>query len=80
MARPRTTESPPPDASPSRIRFAEKLRAERNRQELSLEQLASKSGLTWSYISEVERCKRSIGIDKADALATALGVELRDLL
>lgn len=80
MARPRLTHTPPESASPSRIRFAEKLRAERTKQGLSLEELADKSGLTWSYISEIERCRRSIGIDKMDALAMALGVELRDLL
>ena len=80
MARPRQTDTPPVEASPSRLIFAEKLRAERNRQGLSLEALADESGLTWSYISQIERAKRSVGIDKMDALAQALGLPLRDLL
>lgn len=70
----------PQEASPSRRRFAEKLRAERNRQGLTLEDLAEKSGLTWSYISQVERGVRNITVDNMDALARGVGVELRDLL
>lgn len=79
MARPREL-APPEKASLSRIKFAQNLRAERDRQGLTLEALSDLSGLTWSYISDVERAKRSIGIDKMDALARALKVELRDLL
>lgn len=70
----------PQEASASRRRFAEKLRAERNRQGLTLEDLAEKSGLTWSYISQVERGVRNITVDNMDALARGVGVELRDLL
>ncbi|MEF2277018.1 helix-turn-helix transcriptional regulator [Deinococcus sp. YIM 134068] len=68
------------EASPSRRRFAVALRAERHRQGLTLEDLAERSGLTWSYISQVERGLRNITIDNQDALARGLGVELRDLL
>lgn len=70
----------PQEASASRRRFAEKLRAERHRQGLTLEDLAEKSGLTWSYISQVERGVRNITVDNMDALARGVGVELRDLL
>lgn len=70
----------PQEASVSRRRFAENLRAERNRQGLTLEDLAERSGLTWSYISQVERGGRNITVDNMDALARGLGVELRDLL
>lgn len=70
----------PQEASVSRRRFAEGLRAERNRQGLTLEDLAERSGLTWSYISQVERGGRNITVDNMDALARGLGVELRDLL
>lgn len=78
---PRPRKNPvPQEASASRLRFAEKLRAERNRQKLTLEDLAEKSGLTWSYISQVERGVRNITVDNMDALAKGVGVELRDLL
>ena len=56
------------------------MREERVRQGLSLEDLADKSGLTWSYISQIERGMRSIGIDKMDQLADGLQVDLKDLL
>lgn len=68
------------EASPSRRHFAAALRAERHRQGLTLEDLAERSGLTWSYISQVERGLRNITIDNQDALARGLGVALRDLL
>lgn len=79
MARPRTN-APPQDASPSRLRFAANLRAERQRQGLSQEALAVKSGITWSYISQVERGIRNIAVDNMDRLAQGLEVELKDLL
>ncbi|THF69612.1 helix-turn-helix transcriptional regulator [Deinococcus sp. Arct2-2] len=79
MPRPRKTPLPK-EASASRLKFAGQLRAERRRQGLTLEDLAERSGLTWSYISQVERGIRNISIDNQDALARGLGVELRDLL
>ena len=78
---PRVRKQPVPKiASPSRLTFAQACRAERNRQNLTLEDLAEKSGLTWSYISQVERGVRNISVDNMDALATALGKTLKDLL
>lgn len=79
MPRPRKTPVPK-TASATRLRFAEQLRAERHRQGLTLEDLAERSGLTWSYISQVERGIRNITIDNQDALARGLGVTVRDLL
>jgi transcriptional regulator with XRE-family HTH domain len=60
--------------------LAENLRRERLAQELTQEQLAERSGLHWTYISEVERQKRNISIDNITKLAQALGLELSELL
>lgn len=79
MARPRIN-APPKDASPSRLRFAANLKAERQRQGLSQEALAIKSGMTWSYISQIERGIRNVAIDNMDKLAQGLEIELKDLL
>ena len=68
------------EASPTRIQFATQLRAERHRQGLSLEELADRCGLGWSYIGQVERGTRNITVDNMHALATGLGVQVGDLL
>jgi transcriptional regulator with XRE-family HTH domain len=60
--------------------LAENLRRERLAQDLTQEQLAERSGLHWTYISEVERQKRNISIDNITKLAQALGLELSELL
>lgn len=78
---PRVRKNPlPKEASAARVRFAANLRAERHRQSKTLEDLADGSGLTWSYISQVERGIRNITVDNMDALARGLGLELHDLL
>lgn len=78
---PRVRKNPiPKEASAARVRFATNLRAERHRQGKTLEDLADTSGLTWSYISQVERGIRNITVDNMDALAHGLDLELRELL
>lgn len=69
-----------PEASEARLRFAWNVRAERKRQGLTLEDLAERSNLTWSYISQVERGIRNITVDNMAALASGLDRDLRDLL
>lgn len=64
----------------SRLRFAENLRAARNRHGLTLEDLAERCGMNWSYISQIERGVRNVSVDNMDALARGVGVELRELL
>lgn len=49
-------------------------------QQLTLEDLAERSGLTWSYLSQVERGIRNITVDNMEAIATGLGIEVRELL
>ncbi|MHA0035520.1 helix-turn-helix domain-containing protein [Deinococcus sp. PESE-38] len=79
MPRPRT-KNPPVDASATRLRFAENVRSRRMEQQLTLEDLAERSGLTWSYLSQVERGIRNITVDNMEAIATGLGTEVRELL
>lgn len=78
---PRPRRNPVPlEASPTRLRFAARLREERQRQGLSLEEMSSRCGLGWSYIGQVERGTRNITVDNMHALAAGLGLEVRDLL
>lgn len=67
-------------ATPSRIRFAERLREARDRRGWTQEQLGEAANLSWNYIGQVERKERNISIDNMDRLAEALGVPLADLL
>lgn len=60
--------------------LAENLRRERLAQGLTQEQLAERSGLHWTYISEVEGQKRNISIDNITKLAQALGFQVSELL
>lgn len=68
------------DPSPARLTFGKRLRAERRAQDMTLEDLADKSGVNWSYISQVESGKRNISVDNMYRLAQGVGKELRDLL
>ena len=47
---------------------------------MTLEDLAERSGVNWSYISQVESGKRNIAVDNMWRLAQGVGVELKDLL
>lgn len=56
------------------IRVGVKLKERRKQLELTLEELASKTGLTASFISQVERGKASLSLQSLQALAEALEV------
>jgi len=45
----------------------------------SQEELAHQSGVDRSYLSEVECGRRNIGIVKLEAIANALGIDIREL-
>ena len=60
--------------------FAQRLREERVKQELSQEKLAEKAELHRTYVSQVERGVVSISLDNVEKLARALGVEEEALL
>ena len=56
------------------------MRLFREKQKLSQEELAFRSGLHRTYISSVERCQRNISIDAIEKLAKAFNVPLHKLL
>ncbi len=55
--------------------FANNVRKFRQADGLSQEELAEKCGMHRTYISAVERCKRSISLDNIQRIADALEVE-----
>lgn len=60
--------------------FAEQMRARRQQQGLSQEQLASRAGLHRTYIGSVERAERNVSIDNIERIAAALGCAPAELL
>jgi transcriptional regulator with XRE-family HTH domain len=64
----------------ARERFAALVREVRLAQGLSQEALAEASGLHRTYISSIERCERNVTVDNMERIATALGVDIVDLL
>jgi transcriptional regulator with XRE-family HTH domain len=67
-------------AGTARKVFARNVRKLRRLQEVSQEALALESGLSRTYVSEIERGERNVSIDNMGALADALGVPLKDLV
>ena len=61
-------------------KFAANLKSERLRRKLSQEALASKSALSVSYISMLERGQRTPPLDTLECLAKALAVSPTSLL
>lgn len=57
-----------------------RIRLERQRQKMSLRELASRSGLSHGYLSQAERGISAIALTSLAAVARALGKELADLL
>ena len=55
--------------------FAVNLRRYRTERELSQEEFADMAGLHRTYISAVEREKRSIALDNVEKIARALGID-----
>jgi transcriptional regulator with XRE-family HTH domain len=70
----------PVPAPSAREVFAKNLRRTRRLRDISQEALAHESGLSRTYVSEVERGERNISIDNMALLAGALGVSLKDLV
>ena len=62
------------------IRFGANLRVRRKAIGMTQLDLAKASGLNRSFISDVERGVESISLDRAGALAQAVGCSLVDLL
>lgn len=56
------------------------IRAYRTEAGLTLEKLAEKAELSWPYLSEIERGRENISLDKLAQLAQALNVTLSKLV
>ncbi len=64
----------------SRFTFGRAIRRQRERLGLSQEKFAEHADVHRTYISSVELGKVSVGIEVANALASALGLKLSDLV
>jgi transcriptional regulator with XRE-family HTH domain len=64
----------------ARERFAANLREARKARGLSQEALGGLAGLHSTYVGSVERGERNVSIDNMERLASALGVDVVDLL
>jgi transcriptional regulator with XRE-family HTH domain len=62
------------------VKLGEKIKKIRKEKELSQEQLATKSKLHRTYISDIERGDRNVSIRNIEKIAKALGVTISDLL
>lgn len=67
-------------ASLARSIFGRRLREARHQRGLTLEDVAEAADMNWSYIAQVERGERNVGIDNMAALAEAVGTHLSALL
>jgi len=72
-------EKPPLTPTPRQI-FGTNLRRARRLKDVSQEELAFRSNLSRTYVSEVERGIRNVSIDNMGQLSDALGVPLKDLV
>ena len=63
-----------------RVRFGRRLRDLRKERGLSQEELAFRAGLHRTYVSSAERGERNVALINIERLATALGVDIRDLV
>lgn len=61
------------------IQFGKKVRFYRERKGISQEELAFETGLHRTYISDVERGKRSISLKNIEKIAESLGIEIYEL-
>lgn len=61
------------------IKFGKKVRAERMKQNLSQENLASKAGVHRTYIGMIERAEKNITLENIEKVAKALGLSVKEL-
>lgn len=62
------------------VKLGEKIKKIRKEKGLSQEQLATKSKLHRTYISDIERGDRNVSIRNIEKIAKALGITISDLL
>jgi len=63
-----------------RVRFGMKLRKVRTAKGISQENLAAAAGLHRTYVSSVERGERNISLVNIEKLASALAVQIREIV
>jgi transcriptional regulator with XRE-family HTH domain len=56
------------------------IRAQRTSAGMTLEELAERAEMSWPYLSEIERGRENISLDKLARIAKALKVTLVDLV
>lgn len=61
------------------LKFGEKIREERLRQNLSQEKLATKAGVHRTYIGMIERAEKNITLENIERIVKALGLNLNDI-
>ncbi len=62
------------------VKFGEKVRAERLKQNLSQEELASKAGVHRTYIGMIERAEKNITLGNIEKIAKALKININEML
>ena len=67
-------------AERTQIAFGKALRAHRERAGISQESLADRAGIHRTYVGDVERGKRNLGLVNMQRLADALGVSLTQIV
>ncbi len=62
------------------VKFGEKVRLERLKQDLSQEQLAAKAGVHRTYIGMIERAEKNITLKNIEKIAKALRININEML
>lgn len=62
------------------VKFGEKVRAERLKQNLSQEELATKAGVHRTYIGMIERAEKNITLGNIEKIAKALKININEML
>ena len=62
------------------VKFGEKVRAERLKQNLSQEELAYKAGVHRTYIGMIERAEKNITLGNIEKIARALKININEML
>ena len=60
------------------LKFGEKVKDERIKQNLSQEKLAEKAGVHRTYIGMIERAEKNITLENIEKVVKALGLKLSD--
>lgn len=61
------------------LKIGSRIRAERKKRKLTLHEMSRRTGLTPSFLSQVERGKSSLSVDSLKKIADALGLRIADL-